>query len=251
MARSTTKLGHEGTCPVCWHTQSVAGQLMVLHGYRRPGDGATYGNCAGYGRRAFELTAEDAIWYRLQVQGERERLAQLLQVLQMNQLEALQVPDHSKPRKLAGKTIGYEMRTVRRGDPDWTQVRDRTINRVLGEIAACDADLAERTRRIEAWQPAELRSYDIAQRQREERAQIAARKLAKKDAAAQARLERRIKEAFASIAQAVRWHAEEPEWTTRRRQTLRPGEIGTFVEVYGQTPAHFKKAEKERLKALA
>lgn len=54
-------LDNTGTCGCCFENmkrESNSRGALVLHGYRRPGDGATHGRCYGVGYRPFEVSPE-------------------------------------------------------------------------------------------------------------------------------------------------------------------------------------------------
>lgn len=53
----------QGTCQVCFHTQKLPSGLLAFHGFRRPGDGTTYGRCPGTGYPPFEVSCERTKWY--------------------------------------------------------------------------------------------------------------------------------------------------------------------------------------------
>lgn len=43
------RLRHRGACQFCGNSQVVDSKVLVLHGYKRPGDGYVYGRCPGAG----------------------------------------------------------------------------------------------------------------------------------------------------------------------------------------------------------
>lgn len=240
------KIGHEGTCPACFKTQSVApgGETMVLHGFTRPGDGETHGQCFGYRLRAFEISAEGSVAFVVYLQTQLDRQVALLAHLQGGSFETLQVNDYKRPIKYAGTTIGYEKMPVARGTREFQVELENQLHECEREIRWYRRDIASIQARIDMRKSAPLRAYDIEQREREAKAAVIARKDAKKAKWATEGNYRRIKDFFDEICRSVRWHSEESEESARRRQTLRPGEIGTFVDVYGKTAAQFAKARK-------
>jgi hypothetical protein len=56
-----------GECQVCGAYQVVNKGLMVLHGYKRPGDGFIMGRCWGEEHVPFELSCEVAVAYHKQL----------------------------------------------------------------------------------------------------------------------------------------------------------------------------------------
>lgn len=46
------RLRHRGICQFCGHSQVVDHKVLVLHGYKRPGDGIVYGRCPGVGLKS-------------------------------------------------------------------------------------------------------------------------------------------------------------------------------------------------------
>ena len=54
-------LDNTGTCGCCFENMKREGNgraALVLHGYRRPGDGAVHGRCYGVGYQPFEVSVE-------------------------------------------------------------------------------------------------------------------------------------------------------------------------------------------------
>lgn len=47
-----------GTCPGCAGLQALDGGVLVLHGYKRPGDGYVEGRCVGTHRKPVEIERE-------------------------------------------------------------------------------------------------------------------------------------------------------------------------------------------------
>ncbi len=49
------RLRHRGICQFCGHSQVVENGELVLHGYKRPGDGATIGRCPAAGHKPLNV----------------------------------------------------------------------------------------------------------------------------------------------------------------------------------------------------
>ena len=52
----TTK--YDGTCQACFRVQALAKNVLVHHGYTRPGHGYISGDCAGVGHAPYELSCD-------------------------------------------------------------------------------------------------------------------------------------------------------------------------------------------------
>jgi hypothetical protein len=49
------RLRYRGTCQFCGHEQVVQDGVLVLHGYKRPGDGYVFGRCPAVGLRPLNM----------------------------------------------------------------------------------------------------------------------------------------------------------------------------------------------------
>lgn len=69
-ARGPRTQENTGTCPCCFLNVKLKNGYTVLHGYKRPGDGATSGRCFGVGYPPFEVSREGTRDYLAVIQQE-------------------------------------------------------------------------------------------------------------------------------------------------------------------------------------
>jgi hypothetical protein len=67
-----------GICQLCGRSQVVESGTMVLHGYKRPGDGATYGRCPGTGKKPLQSESRLTVLARMSELEVAERIAEAL-----------------------------------------------------------------------------------------------------------------------------------------------------------------------------
>jgi hypothetical protein len=128
-SRTRENTGH---CPVCLQNIKLSPQgRMVLHGYKRPGEGAgAVGKCFGVGYLPYELSDEGSKAYLDQVilpslTKSKEKL---------KELENPNLPSFvsSGPRKV---------RMISRGDPLWERLLEDEISRKKNEIFLINVEL--------------------------------------------------------------------------------------------------------------
>jgi DNA repair exonuclease SbcCD ATPase subunit len=70
-----------GTCQICFRTQRVHDNKMVLHGYERPGDGMAHGQCRGAYLPAFQLENKDTKQYLSDLKQEAQTIKSQIEQL--------------------------------------------------------------------------------------------------------------------------------------------------------------------------
>jgi hypothetical protein len=107
-----------GTCPVCFQNIK-ANPYMVLHGYRRPGTGETYGRCYGVGYLPFEVSIE----------GTKDYLEKVVEPQLEQTRKRFQDLKSGKITKLKNFRI-----EITSDSPQWERVLSETIRQTEWEI---------------------------------------------------------------------------------------------------------------------
>lgn len=147
---------HTGTCAICSQNVKMeeggARQVLVLHGFRRPGHGATEGQCFGRGYAPYELSSQACVDYLAQV---------VLPSLKDSQTYLVRLKTGDV------EVITCNVRSavaVKKGDPLWAKTVAREIACTEQEIAARTAEQVLFQRRVEDWKLAELPEVVMARR---------------------------------------------------------------------------------------
>src|SRR5690348_12836281 len=77
-----------GICQVCGNAQVVDGGKLVFHGYKRPGDGYTIGQCPGAGEEPLNVTDELTNRYLTLANARADRLGRALIAAQARHRDA-------------------------------------------------------------------------------------------------------------------------------------------------------------------
>lgn len=152
---------HTGTCGVCNQNIKMEGMgkgtALVLHGYRRPGDGQVYGECFGRGYEPYELSPKAVLDY----------------VVRLKKIEASQVEE------LVSLTSGAEVRLskqvrqadwstktvwVRVGEPEFVDMLKSVIHAVETKLRITRSDIAHYTKKGAEWKLDELPEFKLARR---------------------------------------------------------------------------------------
>ena len=142
---------HQGTCGVCEQRYKVRDQKVVLHGYKRPGDGYIDGRCFGEGRLSWEVSAEPAQLFLVEVIRPRHsKLVQRLADFDAGRVTSLVRRVH-KP--VSAQTT---FETIRPDHPAWAVVFNDQWSGVARELEHFTGLMARLEKRIAAWQPGEL-----------------------------------------------------------------------------------------------
>lgn len=141
--------GHrEGLCAVCFGDYIVDADEkdhqqnhMVLHGYKRPGTGYTYGRCPGMAFPNFEISCAGTKAYLKMLHSELERQRERL--AEIPSLDKIDVAGWDN-----------KVRTYKRSEPDFKRQIDLYQGRVESNIRATETEIAIYTRYVNEWKPA-------------------------------------------------------------------------------------------------
>lgn len=158
MKRKTTE-DYIGTCQACFGEFKVgADKLMVLHGYQRPGDGYTHGNCAGYDHKPFEYehTLTDQI-----IAGLREQIAKDTEYLRaLNAGEVVKLFRFEKQYDANHRSTGEKLVEYTPQDRKWSTVLDGKIYRTEADIRWNNGLVSHFQFRVDNWKPGIIAGID-------------------------------------------------------------------------------------------
>lgn len=148
--RAAARVGRDGECQICAHRQIVQKDVLVLHGYERPGVGSVLGECHGRGFSPYEVSCERLRWYVETFLAEalastRKELGNVPRVKQLSQ------------QIYAGQEFGrsrYRTEWVKRGEPDFKLLEARYRTELEQRIRALEFEIQQQGRRLSAWKPA-------------------------------------------------------------------------------------------------
>lgn len=148
---------HTGTCGVCYQNVKMedggARQVLVLHGFRRPGHGSTEGQCFGRGYAPIELSPQACVDYlAVVVAPDLARQQDYLDLLRADKVEEISDP------------VRTAWAPVKKGDAMWSRAFEREKVLTERKIAALLAEQALFQRRVESWKLAELPEVVMARR---------------------------------------------------------------------------------------
>lgn len=204
-----------GTCAVCLNRFVVTANepfVPVLHGYKRPGNGAIRGNCDGMQFPAYEKSTAGCFWVRdnmLHAAASHRNHAGMLRTGQTLIVYATKDLYEGSRRKQVAVTLTpastfEEFRAVH--VHNWAELVQREERRHIRDAETLESQAAIYQAWIDAWKPglefvSEARLNAQAAEIREERARVAARK----------RLFKAAKAAFFHIGVAISKHRK--GWT--------------------------------------
>jgi len=149
-------LRHVGFCPVCTKDIKVRGDVLVHHGYKRPGYGFIVGGCFGVHKQPHELSPKLAQDWLAVIDGMRTRVRREVDTLP----SATTLPRWPGSEHMVSKEAVHVV--------EWRDAytsMERHLNRQLEELN----DEAERLRDlIERWTPKPLR--DVTELERDAQA---------------------------------------------------------------------------------
>lgn len=190
---NTTKTRYIGFCPVCegeFKCQSFRGkQLLVHHGYKRPGHGNIEGDCFGVGREPHEVSPQLAIDYRDAL---------------MFQLNNLREAHANLPNVTSLKFMNWRTRkaeTVTPADPSWWRHFEEHKSSLEYRLRETERDVRRMERHVDTWKPLPLKTVE------EEMEELARARRQRSEAVATERAQRRadqITKTQARIDAAVR-----------------------------------------------
>lgn len=138
-----------GTCGVCEFNVKMKPdeQVLVHHGYQRPGDGSIRGDCFGVNKPPHELSPLAATgWLALL----RTRLKGLKGYLE--QLRA----GHVKQLSTSPLSTNATMGSIERGEPGWDRALNLEIDLTRSELAKVEKDEAKFSKKVANWKLDEL-----------------------------------------------------------------------------------------------
>jgi hypothetical protein len=242
---STPNLELVGTCQACFGEFVVhpkTGKLLVvLHGYKRPGDGYIIGECPGRNEEPFEIakdiTEKFLSWNKTALIGLKESLhrAKSGQVTSLH----IEIEDRTKPRD---RNWRYPTKTIKidpsygavKPDPyweTWAEHLKKHIREIEGRIGSTEMRIRFLERMIASWKynPQAL----VGVKERKEAAKKTTRDEQRKvrenkEAAAQAKRD----EALETARRRIREYLEQPafaEWIVTREKTYYKGNDITLM----------------------
>ncbi len=131
-----------GSCPVCFANIKITegDQKIVLHGYLRPGTGATHGSCEGVGYPAFELSVEGTEAYlKGTVQSQYTKGLKLQAKLSSPDINLLSYGSVVNPQ------------TVQKGDPQWDYHLKRAQKEAEQFLKDATSNLEAYTKLVKNW----------------------------------------------------------------------------------------------------
>jgi hypothetical protein len=148
---------HTGTCGICYQNVKMedggARQVLVLHGFRRPGHGATEGQCFGRGYAPYELSPQVCKDYlALVVETDLARQRTYLEDLLADKVDEISDP------------VRTAWAPVKKGEAMWSRAVEREKALTERKIAALLAEQALFQRRVESWKLADLPEVVMARR---------------------------------------------------------------------------------------
>lgn len=180
-----------GQCPVCERYHRLHKQLMVHHGYQRPGTGEIEGDCLGVNWPPWELSPDGTINYLKQAKKQLHHLEDFLYRLQNGEVGQLMVEDGFERIGFGRRMPKYKTVTAADGAPFERALRQK-IRETEGQVGAWRQTVAYLIQKIPTWreQPLVTEEEEIRRREsapervqrRQEREAKRAEKLAKRQA---------------------------------------------------------------------
>lgn len=128
-----------GSCPVCFQNIKISSsEMMVLHGYKRPGHGQVHGSCFGVGYPAFEVSVKGVVAYLNQM------ILPSIKRIQSN-LDGLKSGDIKKI------PVRYSKDPVTPESPDWDSALKDAIQVTERSLKAAESDKAAYNRLKDHW----------------------------------------------------------------------------------------------------
>lgn len=192
MAETSTR--YIGTCAACERRIKVQDNLLVHHGYRRPGHGSIVGDCYGVHKPPHELSPEVAEGWKALAEDTRQQL--------QSQLKALPESESIRPSRGFDASI-----LIKRGDPGFQKALDQRAEELKQGISHWVGEILRMERLLEHWSPMPLltREEEKAQKRLSQairdkvKADKKAKKLAEKVASYQKRLDSAIRRKTFSV----------------------------------------------------
>lgn len=186
-----------GNCQICEADQKLHKELMVHHGYKRPGHGTIVGDCPGVGEPPYERSCEALKAYR-------ENTKSLLASHQ-TYLDSIKTGELKKFQLWRGnKMVNFERGVTE--DLKWRHGLERLRQSVEVYIRQDTHEISRCTRRIDAWKLLPIRTVEEERAKQEaEKNARWAEKQQKRDAFMALQEARRVKrEALQAERQVIR-----------------------------------------------
>lgn len=153
---------HTGTCGVCGQNVKMedGGQrtALVLHGYRRPGDGQAHDQCFGRGYPPHELAPDAArAWLEQMLVPRLGNECLVLENLATGKIKRICVREADERR---GRPAEY----VSAGDRDWPRVLQNHIEEQERAIERADKEVRAFAKKVAGWKLDELPEIKLARR---------------------------------------------------------------------------------------
>lgn len=151
--KGPVKTRYVGTCPVCQKRHKLLKDVMVHHGYQRPGHGSIVGDCFAVGYKPYEVSTNGCEEYKAYAKGIEVSLIEALANLESGNIRTLHVL-RSKPG-----TFGREMETVTlsadsenaKERADFDRELQSQITRTKSDIKGWQFEQERMTRLINEW----------------------------------------------------------------------------------------------------
>lgn len=145
---------HTGTCGVCSQNVKMEGigkgTTLVLHGYLRPGDGATHGECFGRGYEPHELSPKAAADFLAQrLIPDRDGAAIYLRRLRTGEVTRIQTDMPSRHNN-------WKATYVSKGEPHWERVLREETGSSEHRLKMAQRFVDTFTAKVASWKPDEL-----------------------------------------------------------------------------------------------
>lgn len=168
----TTVTRYIGTCPVCYGEHKLeqdkrrTGLRVVLHGYRRPGDGMVHGTCYGVGWEPFEVSPDGTIAYVERVlQPDLTASAEFLRRAAAGLVTEVRV-ETIKSVGWGKREREYKTLTPAAGREFEQALRRQVIN-TENHVRHLTQDIDERTQKVERWREEPVRTEEEVVQARE------------------------------------------------------------------------------------
>lgn len=162
-----------GTCQACFGEFKVneTSKLIVLHGYKRPGDGYTHGECAGTGHAPFEydtaLTVQIIAMHRDLSDKAAQRFAKLIQWQTMIQTgeaegnEAIKLTRHYREYNKETHRYDDKSEIVTPGHAYWDNTLRTVKARTISDENYHTRVAAYLQAKVDAWQRGQIVGIDV------------------------------------------------------------------------------------------
>lgn len=231
-----------GKCPVCEGDYRLHKQLMVHHGYQRPGDGMIHGDCPGVGWPPYEISAEGTENYLQGVLSRIRNLGSALDRLQSGEVQEFRVLTNEYAVRRKHEAPNWKTLTPADGY-EFKQVLKTRIYQTENELRYATQDGERCERLIQNWRPMPVRTLEEAQAVQDAGR---AERAAEREAARQVRLD---KERAKKAKQGAR-EQRERDFIARWREALleeadKPVHAGTRAGAVALWKKMNREAKKE------